>query len=375
MQRYEYYAPHLERVSRSFSFCIARLEGRFRDQVGLSYLILRVLDTIEDAPWKSFELQQVSFETFNAFILETLAQDSLSKKIDQDQWLQWVQSFPSDIAEHEGTLLRDSQILFQDLANTEVRARKAIIDSILNMSRGMMFFQSQFRDKIKNKNRIQIASLAELNGYCFFVAGVVGELLTELLIVQSQDFVSNSKVFSYAVQFGLFLQKINILKDQMTDEKEGRLLIQSRLEVLSSLKKDLEGAFEYLKSIPKSEVGYRLFCGWSLFVGLESLPWIQKSWALKILDKIPRAFTRSILSEIEKIILDDDALMEKYLSLKDFIPDTLMSEKNSSAVIVSEGSEAIASNWISSEAFLQLYHGRLQIEQLALLEILPGSQA
>ena len=51
MSEIAYYQPHLDRVSRSFAFCIARLEGEMREWVSLSYLLCRLLDTVEDAPW------------------------------------------------------------------------------------------------------------------------------------------------------------------------------------------------------------------------------------------------------------------------------------------------------------------------------------
>ncbi len=46
----EFYQTHLDRVSRSFAFCIRQLPDPLRGWVGLSYLLCRILDTIEDSP-------------------------------------------------------------------------------------------------------------------------------------------------------------------------------------------------------------------------------------------------------------------------------------------------------------------------------------
>jgi phytoene/squalene synthetase len=352
MQSSEFYSQHLKQVSRSFAFCIAQLQGDFKDQVGLSYLILRVLDTVEDAPWKSCEDQTASFLRFNELI-------EFQPNSDQSNWQNWVNEFPQEIPPAEKALLLDSHLLFKDLHEISAVARERIQNSVLNMSRGMMHFQASKSEGVA----LQLKSLAELNGYCFFVAGVVGELLTDLLKLHSQGFQSNMKVYSSAVQFGLFLQKINILKDQFQDESEGRRLVHSRPEVFASLRQDVSGAFDYLKSIPKTEKGYRLFCGWSLFIGLESVRWIQKSWAMKIFEKIPREFTQGLMNEIESIISDDEALQKRFTKLKEALP----------AEVVPAGSET--AGWISQEKFQSLYFGKLNRQQLLGAGIAMGSEA
>ena len=64
MNNVDFYQNHLNKVSRSFAFCIPRLEGNLREWIGLSYLLCRLLDTVEDALWTSHEEQLRSFEMF-----------------------------------------------------------------------------------------------------------------------------------------------------------------------------------------------------------------------------------------------------------------------------------------------------------------------
>jgi len=115
-----------------------------------------------------------------------------------------------------------------------------------------------------------------------------------------------------AFHFGLFLQKVNLLKDQRTDEREGRFMIPDRKLVLSSLRENAEGAISYLTDLPTDEAGYRVFCAWSLFLGAASLSWIEKSFEADDGSKIPRAVTQELLAAVESIALDNTALKSAF---------------------------------------------------------------
>src|SRR6185436_4373290 len=69
-----------------------------------------------------------------------------------------------------------------------------------------------------------------------------------------------------AHRFGRFLQKVNIIKDAASDRALGRELLPDGVE--GSLRRDAEGALRYLLRLPPSCDDYRLFCAWSLFLGL-----------------------------------------------------------------------------------------------------------
>ncbi len=96
-------------------------------------------------------------------------------------------------------------------------------------------------------------------------------MLTRLYGVVRPDFAATPSMLKNALGFGLFLQKVNLIKDQKKDEAEGRFLVPDRGELLSSLRGDAKSALKYILAIPKDDLGYRTFCGWSLFLGLASL--------------------------------------------------------------------------------------------------------
>jgi hypothetical protein len=333
-----FYQQHLDRVSRSFAFCIARLEGDLRLWVSMSYLLCRILDTVEDAAWTDLAMKQRAFAQFQDFM-----QTPPSATVNA-----WAASFPAGLPESEILLLQDAFLIFTDFHALPDFAASKIRRGVLNMARGMIHFSTG--------GELRLKTLAEVNQYCFFVAGVVGEILTDLL-KEKTALQTPKNIYVLAHHFGLFLQKINLLKDQAGDEKEGRYLVPSRPELLKSLSADARGALEYLQTIPLTAKGYRLFCAWSLFLGLASLPWINNSWARKVLEKIPRPLTEKILAEVEAIIDDNQALERFFHKQYAATPVPAMS----TAATPATGA------W-----FQRLYEGPLDGAQLAELGLFEG---
>jgi phytoene/squalene synthetase len=302
MDKIAYYQGHLNRVSRSFAFCIAKLDGDLREWVSLSYLLCRILDTIEDAPWGDSSRQSEAFDGFQSFLFQAPSREEIQS---------WISLFPNEIDAGERQLLEDSRMSFELLDSLPLSVKERIRRPILNMYRGMR----HFLEVKKERGQLRLQSLAEVNQYCFFVAGLVGELLTDLVREKWPKQVFHSNHLTDAHHFGLFLQKVNLLKDQAKDEKEGRFLVHSRQEVMASLVKDAEGAIRYLQSLPLAEKGFRTFCAWSLFLGLASLPWIEQSSLLGKFLKIPRVATELLMNQIENIIDDNQALLKMFLEM------------------------------------------------------------
>lgn len=338
----QFYQQHLDRVSRSFAFCIARLEGEMRDWVSLSYLLCRLLDTVEDAPWASSAEQDAAFEQFQAFLNFPPTQKMVNE---------WAATFPRGIDPGERQLLLESERCFSNLHALPAGVKEKIQQPVLNMYRGMRHFLHQRR----GQGGLKLKSLAEVNQYCFFVAGLVGELLTDLVGQRWPGLPHSGGQYRDAHHFGLFLQKINLLKDQAKDEKEGRFLVPSRTELLASVAQDAEGAIRYLQSLPLAEKGFRLFCAWSLFLGLASLPWIERSKLLGLFVKIPRIVTERLLGTVEKLIDDNQALVRLFQEMLPTLP---------AAKVPAGSTQDIP--WMSD-----LYQGSLSAEDFRALGLCP----
>jgi phytoene/squalene synthetase len=293
-QTLEFQQAHLDQVSRSFAFCIRRLPQPLGRWVGLTYLICRILDTIEDAKWAEQSKQNEMFERFEAAVLRPEACHQL---------IGWEKEF-ADVSNSELEVIRDAHLILKDLHEIPENVRISIRDLVLSMSSGMRHFLT----KNKIGNAFRLSSLGEVNQYCFFVAGLVGEALTNLVSSVEPKFPTSIANLLRAHHFGLFLQKVNILKDQSKDEGEGRLLVPSREQVEQSASSDAREALEFLCSIPENQVEFRQFCGWSLFLGLETLILSRASFLKRVVMKVSRPQTEKLLAHIDDMIRDNQRL-------------------------------------------------------------------
>jgi phytoene/squalene synthetase len=319
MNKIDFYQNHLNRVSRSFAFCIQKLESPLRDWVSLSYLLCRTLDTVEDSLWESVELRSEQYEKLDAFIQGDFTESQVQA---------WGRKFPEGIPEGEKILIEDALVLFKELSALPREVRISIQETVLRMSAGMKHYASP-------GNTLRLSNLFEVNRYCYFVAGIVGELLTRLVLhYRKQDDFLSDDLIKNAFHFGLFLQKVNLLKDQIEDEKQGRFLVPDRELLLASLRENARGSVDYLTSIPKEEKGYRVFCAWSLFLGAASLPWIAQAFEQKDGSKIPRAITEELLEVIEEMSQQDETLREELEAQLSNLPEFNRPEKDS-----------LSSNW------------------------------
>lgn len=302
LARAAFHEPHLLRVSRSFAYGIGRLEVGLRANVGLGYLLCRILDTVEDAVWATPLQQLDAFEKFEWF---------LSSRIDAAKVNEWVATFPTSIPEGEQLLLRDSVRIFDEFHSLSADEKSAMRQPIRSMAAGMRFFTESTREN----GFLKFNSLIETNAYCLFVAGVVGELLTGLVALEAE---MPNDVYRDGCHFGLFLQKINILKDQWADESEGRFFVSNREELLASIRVHAEHALRYLLSVPTVRADYRLFCAWALYLGLATVPLLETA---KREDSEPAKLSRTralfLGGKIELAIRDDKKLKEIFDSLVD----------------------------------------------------------
>ena len=91
--------------------------------------------------------------------------------------------------------------------------------------------------------------MQDLRDYCYVVAGIVGEMLTELFLLQSPSLKGVAgDLRARAVEFGEALQLVNILKDSQADGAEKRTYLPSEAqlaEVFALARADLRRAIEY----------------------------------------------------------------------------------------------------------------------------------
>jgi hypothetical protein len=184
------------------------------------------------------------------------------------------------------------------------------------MTAGMQHFLTHHT----TNNQLTLPNITITNQYCFFVAGIIGELLTDIFSYLIPEFIKSEIMINQSLHFGLFLQKVNMLKDKANDELAGRCYMSSRSELRASLLAHAQESIQYIVAIPIiAGRNYRLFCAWSLFIGLASLKWIDKAWETQKFYKISQDETRHIIHQLTQLIDDNHALL---LLFKQYMPES-----------------------------------------------------
>lgn len=211
----------LQGTSRTFALAIPLLTSERRRQTGVAYLLFRVADSIEDAPeadvstriWLLQQLRAVLATRFDTGIHPSCMGD-LGRL--GELW-------PAECATSE--LLRQLPRLLMILDKLPPSARNVICRSAIQTIEGMTRILDTCR---ASGMQIQMETVSDLQSYCYVVAGIVGEMLTDLFVLhQPTTCIAASELRSLSVGFGEFLQLTNILKDSEQDARDGRVFIPS----------------------------------------------------------------------------------------------------------------------------------------------------
>ncbi|WP_353432515.1 squalene/phytoene synthase family protein [Polynucleobacter sp. MWH-UH23A] len=239
----------LRSVSRTFALTIPLLPPAIEKVVGNTYLLCRIIDTIEDAANLSVSTKQELSKLFLDCVLERLpAQDFVNA------CLLALRDYGNldelDLIAHTPTVLR--------ILHTCSKEDQAAVSRCISiMSDGM----SYFHDK---QNQAGLQDLKEFEKYCYVVAGVVGELLTTVFGNHSTAFAKSfQSKESLAIAFGQALQMTNILKDSPEDKARGvswKPADMSQSNLLQIAYEKLQDSLRYILLVPKQDSGIRRFC-------------------------------------------------------------------------------------------------------------------
>lgn len=239
----------LESVSRTFALTIPLLPNGLEKVVGNTYLLCRIVDTIEDATC----VDPTTKQELSTLFIKTVLDHSLSEQFVRECLIALI-NHPNH---NEKDLIENIPRVLRVLQSCDEKQRHAVAKCVQIMSEGMSYFHIR-------QNQIGLEDLQEFEKYCYVVAGVVGEMLTTLFALHSPAFAKAiSGKESLAIAFGQALQMTNILKDSPEDQLRGvswkpKGLGQTDLLVIAHQK--LEDSLRYICCIPKSELGIRQFC-------------------------------------------------------------------------------------------------------------------
>jgi farnesyl-diphosphate farnesyltransferase len=239
----------LESVSRTFALTIPLLPANLEKVVGNTYLLCRIVDTIEDAVCIDPKTKQV----LSTLFVKTVLDSSYSEEFVKESLIALLHHPNHD----EKDLIKNIPRILRVLQSCDEKQRHAVAQCVQIMSEGMSYFHVR-------QNQVGLEDLKEFEKYCYVVAGVVGEMLTTVFALHSPAFAKAiSGKESLAIAFGQALQMTNILKDSPEDRLRGvswkpKGIDQTELLVIAHQK--LEDSLRYIYCIPKSEPGIRQFC-------------------------------------------------------------------------------------------------------------------
>ena len=255
----------LESVSRTFALTIPLLPANLEKVVGNTYLLCRIVDTIEDAVCIDPKTKQV----LSTLFVKTVLDSSYSEKFVKESLIALLNHPNHD----EKDLIKNIPRVLRVLQSCDEKQRHAVAQCVQIMSEGMSYFHVR-------QNQAGLEDLKEFEKYCYVVAGVVGEMLTTVFALHSAAFAKAiSGKESLAIAFGQALQMTNILKDSPEDRLRGvswkpKGIDQTELLVIAHQK--LEDSLRYIYCIPKSEPGIRQFCFLAFGLAVLTLKQIAK---------------------------------------------------------------------------------------------------
>ncbi|KAL6939204.1 bifunctional farnesyl-diphosphate farnesyltransferase/squalene synthase [Hanseniaspora osmophila] len=191
----------LKLTSRSFAAVIMELDPELRDAIMIFYLVLRALDTVEDDMTIDPKVKIPLLREFDS-------------KLDLEKW-----SFDGNApTEKDKPVLVEFTNILKIYHALKPEYQKVIKEITTKMGNGMADYILD-----ENFNLNGVSTLKDYDLYCHYVAGLVGDGLTQLIVLAnfgSADLYDENKHLMESM--GLFLQKTNIIRDYAEDLADGR---------------------------------------------------------------------------------------------------------------------------------------------------------
>src|SRR3569832_989652 len=267
-------------VSRTFALTIPELPEALRTSVTNAYLLCRIADTIEDEPALSPTASLHFLQRFVAVLYGKEPAAALA--------LDLVPQLSNETLPAEHDLVANMERVVRVTNRLDAQQRLAIQRCVEVMAGGMHQFQ-------QTASLRGVPRLSDLDDYCYYVAGVVGQMLTELFCGYSADIARHrDELHGLAVSFAQGLQMTNILKDVWEDRARGacwlpqEVFARHGIDLGSLAKADgnfdaamrelvgiahvhLRNALSYTLLIPGREAGLRRFCLWAIGLAVLTL--------------------------------------------------------------------------------------------------------
>ncbi len=257
----------LKDTSRTFYIPITFLKNDLKVSVAAAYLAMRAIDEIEDHEQLS---NDVKFDLLSA--ISDLLKDTFNEEAYQELLAPYAEQLP------EVSLRLADWLTF-----CPEESRKIVQASTSEMAFGMAKWA---------KANWQVHTREELDDYTYYVAGLVGTMLSELW-AWGADIQTDRDL---AIGYGRGLQAVNILRNQHEDmDERGVSFVPdgwTREDLFAYAEENLAKADLYMKDINKRTV--LLFCRLPLALAHKTLKAMQDGR-----EKITRTEVEQTVEEVQ----------------------------------------------------------------------------
>ncbi|PUU95232.1 MULTISPECIES: squalene/phytoene synthase family protein [unclassified Halanaerobium] len=268
----------LKKVSRSFALTIPMLDDQIKDEVLLAYLQDRILDNFEDEIYPpDLKLQKDLMDRVSRIFSPVVYDRSSDFEI-----IKKNSSLIEDSSLQE--LTRNIDLVYQGYQSLEPKIQQVSHKWLQEMNQGMQKYLKK-----------EVETFAELDEYCYYVAGTVGGFLTETIIYKFEIDQQNQKLLMDNFnQAGLFLQKVNLIRDiredlesrdkhfwplkdlgiseaELADPECREQAMQALEQMLLDLKNHIPALKKYYQALPEELKGYKKFFAVNNALGLATL--------------------------------------------------------------------------------------------------------
>lgn len=315
----------LAQVSRTFALNIVQLKADTYKAALLGYLFFRIGDTFEDTVFLHEEDKIQALTTFAGIFKQNKGLDERCALYEPLINICTEDSSEKDLLDNGARVLR----AYFDMPS----CYRAILDPfIVETCEGMAWFQKR---KLENETGVfQLDDMDDLEKYCYYVAGVVGKMLTSVFCRIKVIEPLREDLQQFQIHFGLALQLTNIIKDYSKDISRGwcyiprsitgkydiditrinTLSIQQKKgilkELLSHIIRYFESALNYIRLLPESEHSIRMFCIIPFVLAYNTVGHIARMKG----SKIARKDVSRIMGECSMYAVSNEKLENNYNS-------------------------------------------------------------
>jgi farnesyl-diphosphate farnesyltransferase len=246
----------LTTTSKTLAVSVGLLPLPLRTEVSIAYLLLTVADILEQAPLWSARQRVMALAKLDVLIGTG---DTAAAAWDCAEWAE-AMPYPDDA---DYALLAELPRLLEAAGTLESTARATIVRHVRRTVSGMV----ELRTRSGVPGEIELRSFEELRHYCYVVAGIVCEMLTELFVEQGHVPRSHAvTLWKQSSAFGEGLQLVNMLEDAEDPQLgpgggKSRSLLPpgvDRARLFALAHDDLDIAGSYVTTMMESGAGWGL---------------------------------------------------------------------------------------------------------------------